>query len=78
MAENETLNSGGRAALRWKPIKARISSGQPPGDCFADIEKEFYLGFQRFREELEKQREGGRRKIWWRGPIKALASPKAW
>ena len=47
MAENETLTVDGRTASRWTPLRERISSGQSPSDCFADVEREFYLGLRR-------------------------------
>src|SRR5207248_3543659 len=47
VAENETLTVDGRTASRWEPLRERISSGQSPSDCFADVEREFYFGLRR-------------------------------
>src|SRR5579859_3184147 len=46
VAENETLTVDGQTASRWTPLRERISSGQF-SDCFADVEREFYLGLRR-------------------------------
>jgi hypothetical protein len=47
VAENETLTVDRRTASRWEPLRQRIASGHSPSDCFADLEREFYLGLRR-------------------------------
>jgi hypothetical protein len=47
VAENETLTVDGRTASRWRPLRERLASGEPPTDCFPEVEREFYRALKK-------------------------------